>query len=365
MLAAVAFGTVVLPSPSAPSPPGYRTVIDDTGLVSVALPVGWSVVTAPTTASTLDETIAVPMIEAGPVVEPAACAACSPYFAPPTISIRAYAYEPISATADEDCGDPEVVPYHAGGFVGRRETGGGCDAALDRVLASMPGAMTLDALFVYWSVEQPALTAEQEAELELIFETVLSTMAWTGRPYEDSVASAVPPVDTVAGPTAGVGGLWPYLSFHDVPRLGDEPVRGSGCGSRGELGDSVPDGLWAGYLYPVGDGAVELDVACVYEGEQARQVLAEGTATVVDHDPAFLVVNNSTRRRSLSDQVRRVLWGVPDDHGACTPQAVWGVEAFTPEVAAAASGALAWVRVQDGAARWAFFGCDTGYELGG
>ena len=42
--------------------------------------------------------------------------------------------------------------------------------------------------------------------------------------------------------------LWPYGPFWNVPQLGSEPVRGTGCGSQGQIGDVIPDGLWAGYV---------------------------------------------------------------------------------------------------------------------
>ena len=178
-------------------------------------------------------------------------------------------------------------------------------------------------------------------------------------------AAALPPVDTVDDTPSYIQ-LWPYANFRDVPRLGLEPVRGSGCGASGDLGDVIPDGLWAGYLYPATDGTVEIDVACVYEGDTAAQVAADGTATIVDdRDPDFLVVNNNPRRRSLTNDVRYVLWGVPDESGACTPQAVWGMDGFDPGVATQANGALGWVRIEGGAAHWIFFGCDTGFQLGG
>ena len=250
----------------------------------------------------------VPAIEAGPTIEDPACDGCSSYFAPPTVQVRVFPYEPVGMTPDDDCGDIRIEPYDDGRFVGRREIGGGCDATLDRVLASQPGAVTVDILFVSWSADQAPQTPERHAELTQLFDTILSTVEWTGVAYDEALApydtsasadpaAALPPVDTVDDTPSYIQ-LWPYPSFRDVPRLGLEPVRGSGCGASGDLGDVIPDGLWAGYLYPAADGTVEIDVACVYEGDTAAQVAADGTATIVDdRDPDFLVVNNNTRRR--------------------------------------------------------------------
>ncbi len=51
--------------------------------------------------------------------------------------------------------------------------------------------------------------------------------------------------------------IWPYGPFWNVPQLGSEPVRGSGCGSQGQIGDVIPDGLWAGYVTNETTPAVE------------------------------------------------------------------------------------------------------------
>ena len=301
-------------------------------MLAVSIPADWAVRTAPAVVDTLDEVSLVPAIDAGPTVEDPVCDGCSSYFAPPTVQVRVFPYEPVGMTPDEDCGDIQVEPYDDGHFVGRREIGGGCDASLDRVLASQPGAVTVDILFISWSADQAPQTPERQAELTRLFDTILSTVEWTGVAYDEALApfatapadasasaadpaAALPPVGTVDDTPSYIQ-LWPYPSFRDVPRLGVEPVRGSGCGASGDLGDVIPDGLWAGYLYPATDGTVEMDVACVYEGDAAAQVVADGTATIVDdRDPDFLVVNNNTRRRTLTDDVRYVLWGVPDDVG--------------------------------------------------
>ena len=42
--------------------------------------------------------------------------------------------------------------------------------------------------------------------------------------------------------------VWPFGDFRNAPRLGNEPVRGSGCGADGSIGELVPDGIWAGFV---------------------------------------------------------------------------------------------------------------------
>ena len=64
--------TVAAPT-AAPPPAGYRTVVDDTGVVSVALPESWVADTAPVERSTLEDEWYAPAISAGPIMEPPAC----------------------------------------------------------------------------------------------------------------------------------------------------------------------------------------------------------------------------------------------------------------------------------------------------
>lgn len=361
---------------SVPVPPGYQRVIDDTAVVAMSVPEGWVVQTAPTTAETMTESLLVPTIQAGPVAEPPACDGCSTSFPPPMVELRVFPYQPISAEADADCDAPEVVPYDDGRFVGRQEIGGGCDARIERVLASQVDAITIDVTFVSWSVDQAPLTDAQYAELDQLFETILPTIEWTNQPYDAAIdgylanspaVTAPPPpipVDTVAG-SQSFFDLWPYAGFRDVPDLGTEGVRGSGCRGSVELGDTIPDGLWAGYLSAGVSGTVEFDVACVYYGDGATRVVAAGTATIVDDDPDFLVVNNNTRRRVLTDGLRYVLWGAPDDQNVCVPNGAGEANGLDQATIDLAQGALAWIRVYRGAVVWVFYGCDTGYLPGG
>ena len=119
------------PAPAtSPPPEGYRRVVDDTGVLAVSIPADWAVQTAPAVVDTLDEVSLVPAIEAGPTVEEPVCDGCSSYFAPPTVQVRAFPY----------------------------------------------GAVTVDILFVSWSADQAPQTAERQAELTQLFDTILSTV---------------------------------------------------------------------------------------------------------------------------------------------------------------------------------------------
>ena len=139
------------------------------------------------------------------------------------------------------------------------------------MLASQPGAVTVDILFVSWSADQAPQTAERQTELTQLFDTILSTVEWTGVAYDEALAlDAADRHERVRRPGraaaarrhgrrhAVVHPALAYPSFRDVPQLGVEPVRGSGCGASGDLGDVIPDGLWAGYRYPATDGTVEM-----------------------------------------------------------------------------------------------------------
>lgn len=95
--------------------------------------------------------------------------------------------------------------------------------------------------------------------------------------------------------TAGCSGpqLVASTTLTSIPQLGDDPVRGSGCGLAEEFGDSMRDGLYFGLLYPTGD-SVAFDVICVYYGDSA-----------VDHganagpEAEFFPVNTGTRDRDV------------------------------------------------------------------
>jgi hypothetical protein len=179
--------------------------------------------------------------------------------------------------------------------------------------------------------------------------------------------SNLPPARPAGDPFAA----WPYGEFWNVPQLGSEPVRGSGCGANGQLGDVIPDGLWAGYVsYDGGTDTFWIDVLCIYYGQSAQQVLAGGSATIVNDEPDYLIVNNSERRRQAANDTQVVF--ISDDTGnGCRPA---GAELSNPgqsHITGFTEGTYfypnlqAWVRIDGGAVTWFVYGCDTGFPFGG
>lgn len=327
---------------ASPVPDGYVRVVDDTGLISIAVPSGWVTETEPTFDG-------LPNIETAPGSTPPACDGCGPRFDLPSISVLVSQYEPIEQI--DDCEAPNVTPFDNGRFVGNREVGGGCDADIESVEASQVDyEFNVHVTVAYWSVDLEPVIEKPEASQ--IFDTVLDTLEWTGVPYP----AAHLPIAVPADPDDSV---WPYPTFDDVPQLGTEPVRGTGCGSEGQLGAVVPDGLWSGYVrdFDPATNTYGIDVACVYYGESAQAMLAGGTATIVDDDPNFLVVNNSTRVRRMPSTATIEVLGELGNDGRCYEGAHLP-GGPTVDGVAYNSNTLAWVRIDGGAVTWTFTGCD-------
>lgn len=99
------------------------------------------------------------------------------------------------------------------------------------------------------------------------------------------------------------GYTFAYPSYLDVPQLGTEPVRGTGCGANGSLGTTIPDGIWNGFI-TIGSSSLTMDVQCVYYGESAQPFVTqcEETQTTADclkRGADFWMVNNNKRTRSV------------------------------------------------------------------
>jgi hypothetical protein len=134
---------------------------------------------------------------------------------------------------------------------------------------------------------------------------------------------------------AGCSGpqIVPFPTLTEVSQLGEDPVRGSGCGLSDEFGTSMPDGLYFGLLYPEGD-ETSFDVICVYYGESA---LDQGADDGPESD--FFPVNGATRQRE-----------VPLAGGF-----VYRVGSWTPDgqcVDAGPVGNADWNAADDGTAAW-------------
>jgi hypothetical protein len=129
-----------------------------------------------------------------------------------------------------------------------------------------------------------------------------------------------------------------YPSLLGVPQLGVDPVQGSGCGLADEFGESVPDGLWFGLVYPDGN-SMNFDVICVYYGDSARAKRAPA------EQEAFFPVNVGTRERAVPlapDFVWRQ--GVTTPDGSCTDTGPAG----DADWSSASGGTAAWINVSGG-----------------
>lgn len=116
------------------------------------------------------------------------------------------------------------------------------------------------------------------------------------------------PGSTVA-PSAGEWGGWPY---YEVPQLGSESVRGTGCGSAGGVPEVIPDGVWN---VLVGDGSgsdafftssrLTVDMRCIYSGIGGQQLWNAVCTTAPQSDacqrqsPDWYVVNANGRLRTM------------------------------------------------------------------
>lgn len=97
--------------------------------------------------------------------------------------------------------------------------------------------------------------------------------------------------------------VFPYPNFFEVPQLGTEAVRGTGCGATGGIGEVIPDGIWDGHISVVA-GAVKIDLQCVYYGASAAPFIAQCEQTnsvddCLEYGDQFWIVNNSTRLRAV------------------------------------------------------------------
>ena len=157
----------------------------------------------------------------------------------------------------------------------------------------------------------------------------------------------------VPSPSIQANGATGISDFWNVPQYGSEPVRGSGCGTSGQIGDTIPDGVWAGFIVDDGsDGSVGIDLLCVFTPEGAPAALANPTATTINADPNYLIVNNSTRARFMpmaSNVVLRLAERGAD--GRCVDART------TTQWADIPADRQAWVRIHGGVITWILADC--------
>lgn len=151
----------------------------------------------------------------------------------------------------------------------------------------------------------------------------------------------IPPATETAPAGSGGSALFPYATLYDVPQLGADPVRGSGCGVSDSLGDGMPDGLWYGLVY-LGSRAdsIGFDVVCAYFGDSALEHGAEPGLQQL-----LYPVNGSDRRRQIERGDDLVVRQATDTAAGCVDSGTAGDIPDVPD------GATAWVLVEDGVAQ--------------
>ena len=106
-------------------------------------------------------------------------------------------------------------------------------------------------------------------------------------------------------PNPGTGFTFPYGAFWDVPQLGSEAVHGTGCGGNGSLGDTMPDGLWYGWITSTDSSSLQFDVGCMYVGATAEHLWQEFQVANPDYGSppnwpgVGFLVNNNERTRTV------------------------------------------------------------------
>ncbi|WP_162942520.1 hypothetical protein [Desertimonas flava] len=241
-------------------------------------------------------------------------------------------------------GPPAVIEFDNGTFAGYRVNGVGCDADVDEVHATeVGGSFSIFVSMVYSSVDEaPDLDAGQAA---VVFESMLATIGWTGAPYPVAPADAWYPI-------------FPFETFSDVPQLGTEPVLGTGCGADGSIGDTIPDGIWSGFVdAPAAGEPLSVDLVCIFTPAAAAGVIADGTASILipdgadAPDPDFLLVNNNERERTVPTSPDLQLRDAVFQGDACVEGP------FIPE--ADHTIYQAWFNIDGGQATWVVWGCDS------
>lgn len=317
-------------------------VVDDTGSIAVSVPVGWAIETAPIVAAD----VTVPHIVARPDADDFLT----------SITLTAHVYTPDLETAvcspwwrQGDC-----TPYDDGALTGYRTYSEECCGSSSRwlTLTGNPasGERVTAEFVVSYDESRPVDAA--------LFDQLATTVEVLASPYppewEFSSTAIAPPSDA-AGPS-----LWPYADFYSVPSLGTEPVLGSGCGADGTIGETIPDGLWAGALtYAADEDRWDVNLMCVYSGAAADEQLAAGGATVVAGDRDYLVVDNNPRVRSVPNNADWVTSTFADErtNDTCQLAGSQGMPFDNSQI----PGSQAWIRIYEGAVTWVVFGCDAGF----
>lgn len=332
----------VAPAATAAPADDYVRVVDDTGSIAVSVPEDWTVETAPITT----EAVPVPHILARPGPDD--------YITYLSVTARVYASDLDAAVCAQWWQLDDCTPYDDGNLVGYRTYQDECCGSSTRwhTLTGNPasGERVTATFVVTFDESRPA-----DGDL---FDQLAPTVEVLGEPYpadwETSPTALAPPSASAALT------LWPYADFYAVPQLGAEPVLGSGCGADGSIGETIPDGLWAGApTYIADEDRWDVNLMCVYTGAAADEQLASGSANVVAGDRDYLVVDNNPRLRSVPNRADQVATTFADMRTDDTCQ-VGGGQGM-PFENSQIPGSQAWIRIHEGAVTWVVFGCDAGF----
>jgi hypothetical protein len=338
---AAATTPLVAGAESQTQPPPMTRVTDDTGAVSVDVPADWVVTTTPDHYLGIDDQfpydVLLPTIVASPTGEQYVDGS----IVVPSLVVQAY---PTVEAVDrgEFYGDYGVGcttfddgELAANGMTGRWGTTSGCDWAPEQARSS---------LWARFDDGSGSVFADY-------YSTTGADATWTA--IVNSIAPTGAPIQTTPGFTP----VFPYAEFSDVPQLGSEPVRGTGCGADGSIGDVIPDGIWSGFVDPPVPGEpLTVDLLCIFTPEAAPGVLSGGTATILipngatEPDTNYLVVNNNQRERIVPAAAGIELRDAVLADGRCVEGA------FMPAVDHADY--QAWINIQAGEATWIIWGCD-------
>jgi hypothetical protein len=194
---------------------------------------------------------------------------------------------------------------------------------------------------------QPGVPFSQDASAWILITGGQAQWAVSG-----PVSLATP---TVPAPPAPARVPYGYADFFNVPQLGSEPVRGTGCGGDGSLGDVIPDGYWRGFVRAwdgptlLDSGSLLFDLMCVYVGDTANQLADEFFAANPDAGemwwPDGWPVNNNERTRGVP------IAGGFFAHG--TTFAADGTAPFDQPSVPFDPALNTWILIVDGAAVWA------------
>lgn len=340
MTATVALaGSGVVASREPATPDGLTRVVDDTGTLAVSVPETWTVNTAPETKSGVEFPIIVADQGDGTIF---------------TVSAWVYVADLESTVCSAWWLQSDCEPYDDGTLAGFRTLTEECCGGSGRTISLT--ANPADGQRVTADVE---LSYDESNEAgPALFDEIAPTVEVLASPYPDdwqvSATALAPPL------VPSRQSFWPYGDFAAVPRLGEEPSLGSGCGADGQIGDVIPDGLWAGALtYIPETDRWDVNLMCVYSGAAADDVLARDDATVVAGNRDYLVVDNNQRLRSVPNGAVEVTTTFADVR--TDDRCLIGGSQSMPFDNSQVPGSQAWIRIHDGAVTWVLFGCDAGF----